>query len=105
MTQKALSANKVKIFSLETKVVELKGKLEDLKLNLMFYNSNVVRGMIKKLAQINSSKLKEIDSLKLELKQVNENLNSKNYKIKCMEKGIKATYEIISWEKDALSSV
>src|SRR2546421_10309499 len=36
LAQKASSADKVKILSLETKVVELKGKLEDLKLDPVF---------------------------------------------------------------------
>src|SRR6266498_4627229 len=103
LAQKASSVNKVKIISLETKVVELEGKLEDLKLDLMFHDSNVVGGVIEEPAQINSSEPKEIDSLKLELKRANEDLNSKNYEIKCMEKGIEATYEITSRERDALS--
>jgi len=44
LAQKASSADKVKILSLETKVVELEGKLEDLKLDLVFHNSNAVGG-------------------------------------------------------------
>src|SRR2546429_1905834 len=67
LAQKASSADKVKILSLETKVVELEGKLEDLKLNLVFHDSNVVGGVIEELAQINSFESKEIDSLRLEL--------------------------------------
>src|SRR5881275_3257148 len=45
LAQKASSSDKVTILSLETKVVELEGKLEDLKLNLVFYDSNVVGGV------------------------------------------------------------
>src|SRR5256884_1903413 len=90
LAQKASSADKVKILSLETKVVELEGKLEDLKLNPVFHDSNVVGGVIEELAQISSSGSKEIDSLRLELERVEENLNSKRYEIECMEKGIEA---------------
>src|SRR2546429_6581071 len=67
LAQKASSADKVKILSLETKVVELEGKLEDLKLNLVFHDSNIVRGVIEEPAQINLFESKEIDSLRLEL--------------------------------------
>ncbi|CAB4374869.1 unnamed protein product [Rhizophagus irregularis] len=63
------------ILSLEAKVRELEGK---------------------------SSDPKEIDSLKLELERVKEDLNSKNYEIECMEKGIEAIHEITSREIDAL---
>ena len=49
-----------------------------------------------------SSDSKEIDSLRLELERVKEDLNSKNHEIECMEKGIEATYEITSREIDAL---
>src|SRR6266487_682356 len=56
LAQKASSADKVKILSLKTKVVELESKLEDLKLDLVFYDSNVVGGVIEELAQINSFK-------------------------------------------------
>ncbi len=64
LAQKASSADKVKILSLETKIVELKGKLKNLKLNLMFYDLNVMGGIIEEPAQISSS---EIESLRLEL--------------------------------------
>src|SRR2546429_135460 len=67
LAQKASSADKVKILSLETKVVELEGKLKDLKLDPMFHDSNVVGGVIEEPAQINSSEPKEIDSFRLEL--------------------------------------
>src|SRR6185437_5877479 len=63
LTQKASSSNKVTILSLETKVVELEGKLEDLKLDPMFRDSNVVGGLLEEPVQINSSDPKEIDSL------------------------------------------
>src|SRR6266540_2782237 len=94
LAQKASSINKVKILSLETKVFELEGKLEDLKLDLMFHDSNVVRGVIEEPAQINSSEPKEIDSLRLELERVKEDFNLKKHEIECMEKGIEATHEI-----------
>ncbi|PKB95481.1 hypothetical protein RhiirA5_436635 [Rhizophagus irregularis] len=47
---------------------------------------------------------KEIDSLRLELKRMKEDLNSKECTIECMEKGIEATHEITSREIDALYS-
>jgi chromosome segregation ATPase len=53
------------------------------------------------LAQMN---LSEMDSLRLELEQANEDLNSKKHEIECMKKGIDATHEITSREIDALSS-
>src|SRR5437763_6043649 len=102
LAQKASSADKVKILSPETKVVELEGKLEDLKLDSVFHDSNVVGGVIEEPAQISSSGSKEINSLRLELEQVEEDLNSKRYEIECMEKGIEATHEITSRELDAL---
>ena len=104
LAQKASSADKVKILSLETKVVELEGKLEDLKLDPVFHDSNVVGGVIEEPAQINSFEPKEIDSLRLELERVKEDFNSKKHEIECMEKGIEATHEITSRERDALSS-
>ena len=55
LAQKASSADKVKILSLETKVVELEGKLEDLKLDPVFHDLNVVGGVVKEPAQISSS--------------------------------------------------
>src|SRR2546429_3867104 len=104
LAQKASSADKVKILSLETKVVELEGKLEDLKLDPVFHDSNVVGGVVEEPAQISSSDPKEIDSLRLELGRVKEDFNSKKHEIECMEKGIEATHEITSRERDALSS-
>src|ERR1043165_2799123 len=78
LTQKASSVDKDTILSLEAKVRELEGK---------------------------SSDPKEIDSLRLELERVKEDLNSKNHEIECMEKGIEATHEITSREIDALRKV
>ncbi|GES88271.1 hypothetical protein GLOIN_2v1763802 [Rhizophagus clarus] len=82
LAQKASSADKIKILSLKTKVRELE-----------------VGGIIEDLVQ---SDPKEIDSLRLELERVKENLNSKEYTIECMEKGIEATHETTSQEIDAL---
>ena len=75
MTQKASSVDKDMILSLEAKVRELEDK---------------------------SSDPKEINSLRLELEWVKEDLNSKNHEIECMEKGIEATHKITSQEIDAL---
>ena len=104
MAQKASSADKVKILSLETKVVELEGKLEDLKLDPVFRDSNVVGGVIEEPVQINSSDPKEIDSLRLELKRANEDLSSKEYTIECMEKGIESSDSIYKQALDIRSS-
>ena len=104
LAQKASSSDKVTILSLETKVVELEGKLEDLKLDPVFRDSNVVGELLEEPAQISSSDPKEIDSLRLELERVKEDFNSKKHEIECMEKGIEATHEITSRERDALSS-
>ena len=43
LAQKASSADKIKILSFETKVVELESKLEDLKLNPVFHDSKCSR--------------------------------------------------------------
>ncbi|GBB91216.1 hypothetical protein RclHR1_01840013 [Rhizophagus clarus] len=101
LAQKASSADKIKILSLETKVRELEGKLDDLELEQVLHDLNAVGGMIEDPAQ---SDHKEIDSLRLELERAKEDLNSKEYKIECMEKGIEATHEITSREIDALYS-
>jgi chromosome segregation ATPase len=79
LAQKASSADKVQILSLEAKIRGLEGKLEDIDLERTYH-----------------------DSLKLELERANEDLNSKNHEIECMEKGMKATHEITSREIDNL---
>ncbi|RIA86584.1 hypothetical protein C1645_829045 [Glomus cerebriforme] len=58
----------------ELEVVELESKLEDLKQDPVFHNSNVVGGVIEEPAQINSFESKEIDSLRLELERENSRL-------------------------------
>src|ERR1044071_6624398 len=91
LTQKASSADKVQILFLETKVRELEGKLDDLELDQVLHDSNVVGGLIDEPAQKNSSDPKEIDSLRLELKQMRDDLSSKKYEIEYMEKGIESS--------------
>ncbi|CAB4390875.1 unnamed protein product [Rhizophagus irregularis] len=81
LTQKASSVDKDAILSLEAKIHELEGMLEDKELEQAFH-----------------------DSLKLELKRVNEDLSSKKYEIECMEKGIESSNNIFKREIDALSS-
>src|SRR6266542_477313 len=54
--------------------------------------------------QISSSEPNEFDSLRLELERANEDLNSKEYTIECMEKGIESSNNIFRWEIDALHS-
>ncbi|GES96815.1 hypothetical protein GLOIN_2v1847513 [Rhizophagus clarus] len=76
LAQKASFADKIKIISLEVKVRELKGKLEDLKPDPLFHNS--VGETIEDLTQTDP---KVIDSLRLELEWVKEDLNSKEYEI------------------------
>ncbi|RIA81315.1 hypothetical protein C1645_744610 [Glomus cerebriforme] len=104
LAQKASSADKIKILSLEVKIRELEGKLEDIDLERTYHGLDVIGGMIEDPAQINLSDPKEIDSLRLELERANEDLNSKKYEIECMEKGIKVTHEITRREVDALYS-
>ncbi|RIA83104.1 hypothetical protein C1645_834308 [Glomus cerebriforme] len=70
LAQKASSADKIKILSLEAKVRELE----------------------------------EIDSLRLELERVKEDLNSKEYTIECMEKGKETSDNVYKWELDIQSS-
>jgi len=48
LVQKASSHDKIKILFLKTKVVELKDKLKDLKLDQEFHDSNVVRELLEK---------------------------------------------------------
>ena len=104
LAQKASSADKIKILSLEAKVRELEGKLEDLKPDPIFHDYDVMGGMIEEPAQISSSDPKKIDTLRLELEQVKEDLNSKKYEIECMEKGIEASDNIYKRELDIRSS-
>src|SRR2546423_6558537 len=107
LAQKASSADKVQILSLEVKVRELEGKLDDLELEQVFHDSDAVGGLLEEPAQINSSEMndpKEIDSLRLELERVKENCNSKEYTIECMEKGIESSNSIFRREIDALYS-
>ncbi|PKY53850.1 hypothetical protein RhiirA4_426335 [Rhizophagus irregularis] len=99
LARKASSVDKVEILSLETKIRELEGKLEDIDLERTYHDLDVMGG---EPAQISSSNPKEIDSLKLELERAKEDRNSKEYTIECMEKGIEATHEITSREIDAL---
>jgi len=102
LAQKASSADKIQILSLETKVRELEGKLDDLELDQVLHDSNVVGGLIDEPAQINSSDPKEIDSLRLELEQVRDDLSSKKYEIECMEKGIESSKNIYNQTIDSL---
>ena len=104
MAQKASSADKIKILSLEAKVRELEGKLDDLELEQVFHDLDAVGGLLEEPVQINSSDPKEIDSLRLELKRANEDLSSKEYTIECMEKGIESSDSIYKRELDIRSS-
>jgi predicted nucleic acid-binding Zn-ribbon protein len=99
LARKASSVDKIKILSLETKIRDLEGKLEDIDLERTYHDLDIMGG---KPDQINSSDPKEINSLRLELERAKEDLNSKEYTIECMEKGIEATHEITSREIDAL---
>ena len=84
----SLAESKDKLATKSKEIKALQSKLKTLEKN-------------SSLAQMN---LSEMDSLRLELERTTEDLNSKNYEIECMEKGIEATHEITSWEIDALSS-
>src|SRR2546429_4576302 len=57
LAQKASSADKVKILSLEVKVRELEGKLEDVELERTYHDWDVTGGVIEEPAQINSSEM------------------------------------------------
>ncbi|GBC36226.2 hypothetical protein GLOIN_2v1816387 [Rhizophagus irregularis DAOM 181602=DAOM 197198] len=98
LAQKASSADKVQILSLETKIRELEGKLEDIDLERTYHDLDAVGG---EPAQISSS---EIESLRLELEHAKEDRNSKEYTIECMEKGIESSNNIFKREIDALYS-
>ncbi|CAB4390358.1 unnamed protein product [Rhizophagus irregularis] len=102
LAQKASSADKVQILSLETKIRELEGKLEDIDLERTYHDLDVIGGVIEEPVQISSSDPKKIDSLRLELEQVKEDRNSKEYTIECMEKGIESSNSIFRREIDAL---
>ncbi|PKB97261.1 hypothetical protein RhiirA5_433452 [Rhizophagus irregularis] len=98
LAQKASSADKVQILSLETKIRELEGKLEDIDLERTYHDLDAMGG---EPAQISSS---EIESLRLELEYAKEDRNSKEYTIECMEKGIELSNNIFKREIDALYS-
>ena len=83
----SLAESKDKLATKSKEIKALQSKLKTLEKN-------------SSLAQMN---LSEMDSLRLELERTTEDLNSKNYEIECMEKGIEATHEITSWEIDSLS--
>ncbi|CAB4384669.1 unnamed protein product [Rhizophagus irregularis] len=102
LAQKASSADKVQILFFETKIRELEGKLEDIDLEHTYHDLDVMEGVIEEPAQISSSDPKEIDSLRLELERAKEDLNSKEYTIECMEKGIESSNSIFRREIDAL---
>ncbi|RIA87991.1 hypothetical protein C1645_826988 [Glomus cerebriforme] len=107
LAQKASSADKIKILSLEVKIRELEGKLDDLELEQVLHDSNTVGGMIEEPAQINGpfgTNSSEIDSLRLELERANEDLNSKKHEIECMKKGVETSNNIFRQEIDALYS-
>ncbi|UZO12807.1 uncharacterized protein OCT59_004323 [Rhizophagus irregularis] len=104
LARKASSADKVQILSLETKIRELEGKLEDIDLERTYHDLDATGGVVEEPAQISSSDLKEIDSLRLELERVKEDRNSKEYTIECMEKGIESSNSIFRREIDALYS-
>ncbi|RGB33326.1 hypothetical protein C1646_761855 [Rhizophagus diaphanus] len=104
LAQKASSADKVQILSLETKIRELEGKLEDIDLERTYHDLDVMGGVVEEPAQISSSNPKEINSLRLELEQVKEDRNLKEYTIECMEKEIESSNSIFRQEIDALYS-
>jgi hypothetical protein len=105
LAQKASSADKVQILSLETKKHELEGKLEDIDLERTYHDLDVTGGVPEELTQINSSDPKEIDSLRLELEWAKEDLNSKEYTIEYMKKGKESSDSIYKWEIDVLRKV
>ena len=108
LAQKALFVDKIQILSLETKIRELEGKLEDIDLERTYHDLDAVGGLLEEPAQINTSVIddpKEINSLRLELERANEDLSSKEYTIECMEKRIESSNSIYKQTIDILSSV
>ncbi|GBC12501.2 hypothetical protein GLOIN_2v1763802 [Rhizophagus irregularis DAOM 181602=DAOM 197198] len=85
----------------ESQLRELEGKLDDLKLEQVLHDSNAVGGLLEEPVQTDP---KEIDSLRLELEQIKEDLNSKEYEIECMEKGKESSDSMYKREIDILSS-
>src|SRR5207248_2409754 len=59
LAQKASSSDKVTILSLEAKIVELEGKLEDIDLERTYHDLDVMGGVIEEPAQINSSEIED----------------------------------------------
>ncbi|GES88766.1 hypothetical protein GLOIN_2v1790954 [Rhizophagus clarus] len=57
LAQKASSLDKIKILSLEAKISELEGKLENLELEQVFHDSNINGGILEEL----KNKVKEIE--------------------------------------------
>ncbi|GBB85743.1 hypothetical protein RclHR1_01220039 [Rhizophagus clarus] len=57
LAQKASSLDKIKILSLETKISELEGKLENLKLEQVFHDSNINGGILEELGKQEDLKL------------------------------------------------
>ena len=62
LAQKASSSDKVTILSLEAKIVELEGKLEDIDLERTYHDLDVMGGVIEKPAQISLSEIEPLDS-------------------------------------------
>ena len=77
----------------------MEGKLLNLELER---DSHIVGGLLEEPAQIDSS---EIDSLRLELERVKEDLNSKNYEMECMEKEKESSDSMYKRALDSLYSV
>src|SRR3954468_11154470 len=100
LAQKASSSDKVQILSLEAKIRELEGKLEDIDLERTYHDLDVMGGVVEEPAQISLSDPKEIDPLRLDLDRAIEDLNSKKHEIECMEKGIESSNNIFKREID-----
>src|SRR6266542_1773146 len=58
---------------------------------------------LEKNSSLTQMSLSEMDSLRLELKWVKEDLNSKKYEIECMEKGKESSDSMYKWKIDILS--
>src|SRR5436190_1331196 len=81
--------------------------LQDIYLERTYHDLDAVGELLEEPAQINTSVIddpKEIDYLRLELEQANEDLNTKEYTIEYMEKGIESTNSIFKREIDIQSS-
>ncbi|CAB4394135.1 unnamed protein product [Rhizophagus irregularis] len=90
---------------LEAKIKSLKSNIKTLKREATLAQKASSADKVQILfLETKIRELEEIDSLRLELERAKEDLNSKEYTIECMEKGIESSNSIFRQEIDALYS-